>query len=102
MEFVKLKDQLKWLLHKHDMSASQLSRKSGVSKQVISQWLNGSSPRKVEQVKKVADVLSTTIDELCFGEKSQSRESRIMDYQDEINAGYFEVVLRRVKNEIKK
>jgi len=50
------------------MTAAELSRRSGVPKQVLSLWLAGVEPRKLSHLKKVATVLGTTIDALCFGE----------------------------------
>lgn len=85
------------------MTAAQLAKLSGISKQVLSLWLNGGSPRKVEQIKSVADVLGTTVDHLCFGSGFQISKSATtpdeFDYlpTDEWLSGLFEVKIRRVK-----
>lgn len=95
-----LKKQLQLYLEKSDLTAAQLSRKSGVSQQVLSTWLRGGEPRKMEQVKKVADALGTTVDHLCFGEGAQSKEGSMdLDtvFGDEWISGLFEVKLRRIK-----
>jgi len=44
----------------------------------------------------VANVFGLSIEELCYGEKSPAKAS-IEEYSHEINAGIFEVVLRRIK-----
>lgn len=64
-----LKTQLKQLLARHGLSAAALSRKSGVPKQVLSLWLAGVEPRKLSHLKRVAQALGVSIDELCFGQR---------------------------------
>lgn len=94
-----LQKQLKMYLERYDISAAQLSRKSGVSQQVISLWLKGAEPKKLTQVKKVAEVFRTTVDNLCFGETIQTlnnSEIFLLD-QSEWISGIFEIKVRRVK-----
>jgi transcriptional regulator with XRE-family HTH domain len=102
---LRLKSQLRAHLEHQGISASQLSRKSGVSKQTISYWLNGGSPRHLEQVKQVANALCTSVDELCFGEGvSTERPIRKGDSLDmmfgdgsEWLSGLFEIKMRKIK-----
>lgn len=97
---VTLKNQLKLYLERLDLTAAQLSRKAGVSQQVLSTWLQGGEPRKMDQVKKVADALGTTVDNLCFGDGLKGEEKSLnLDeiLGDEWISGLFEVKLRRVK-----
>jgi hypothetical protein len=55
-----------------------------------------SRTKKPEEVKKVAEYFEVTLDYLCFG--IESREQGTFDrHEDEINAGIFEVVLKRVR-----
>ena len=68
-----LKNQLKFYLEENGITASTLARLSGVPKQSISDWLAGSNPRDIRQVKKVADSLKTTIDHLVFGEGKSTK-----------------------------
>ena len=92
-----LKNQLNELLERHHMSASDLSRELDLPKSTISDWLAGSNPKNIGQVKKVADLFEVTLDYLCFGEiPKKPNLARLDDYRDEINAGVFEVVLRRI------
>ena len=62
-----LKKQLNGILQNRSLSAAELSRRSGVPKQVLSLWLAGVEPRKLSHLKRVADTLGLSIDELCFG-----------------------------------
>lgn len=97
---MKLKDQLKKRIKLSGITASQLSRDSGVPKQSISDWLAGRSPRNLDHLKKVADALSVSVDELCFGADETSRnETPILEalLGDEWLSGVFEVKLRRIK-----
>jgi transcriptional regulator with XRE-family HTH domain len=95
---VKLKQHLREHLDKYGITATQLARKSGVSKQVISTWLNGASPRRLEQVKKVADAMGVSIDELCFGiPKQESSQPPQFKINDEWLSGIFEIKMRKLK-----
>lgn len=94
---VKLKQNLKKLLHDKDMTAAQLSRATSIAPQTLNNWLSGQEPRGLIQLKKVADYFGLTIDELAFGPIS-----KIPNKYDErsipeiINAGKFEVILKKI------
>jgi transcriptional regulator with XRE-family HTH domain len=93
-----LQNQLRLYLEHLDLTAAQLSRKSGVSQQVLSQWLHGAEPKKVTQLKKVSEALGCTVDHLCFGEGLKpSMRSEAFPRQNEWLSGLFEVKIRRVK-----
>lgn len=96
-----LKHQLKLFLEHHEMTPAQLSRKSGVSQQVISLWLKGADPKKMSQVKNVADVLGTNVDHLCFGDGLNKEAQKITELDSLLGenwiSGIFEVRFRRVK-----
>lgn len=98
---VNLKKQLTLYLKTRGMTAAELSRKSGISKQVISIWLSGTEPRKISQVKKVASVLETSIDNLCFGDGIDLEHERSTDLEallgDQWISGLFELKFRRVR-----
>lgn len=101
----KLRTHLKELLQQRGMTAAQLARASGVSKQTLSYWLGGGEPRGLEQLRRVATVLETTIDQLCFGEQiPQKNQKQPTDtiaslFGDEWISGVFEIKIRRIKNE---
>lgn len=95
-----LKTQLRALLDKRGMTPAELSRKAGVSKQVISLWQSGAKPKNVEQVKAVADALGVTVDCLLFG-NSDDRETRTGVGLDALLgndwiSGAFEIKIRRI------
>lgn len=96
---LQLKDNLKSKLKSEGISLPTLAKKTGISRKTISNWIEGQKPQNLEHVKIVAEFFGLTIDELCFGPtlKSKSPEtSELEKYREEINAGVFEVVLRRV------
>lgn len=96
-----LKSQLSHYIELRNMTAAELSRKSKVSKQVISQWLGGAQPKKLTQLKDVALVLDTTIDHLCFGSGSDTESKKVTELDALLGDGWiggvFEIKLRRIK-----
>lgn len=98
-----LREQLKLYLQHFDLTAAQLSRKAGVSQQVLSLWLKGGEPKKMSQVKKVAESLGVSMDHLCYGYGIKESEGAVdIDHfiGDSWISGLFEVKLRRVKRKI--
>lgn len=94
---VNLKKHLQKYLSDNDMTAAQLARKSGVSKQVLSTWLNGANPRNIQQVKSVADTIGMTVDQLCFDTANTSTQTQKYEITDEWISGIFELKIRRLK-----
>jgi transcriptional regulator with XRE-family HTH domain len=94
---MKIDKQLRDLIKKSDLTVAQLSRTSGVSAKTIYNWLEGQKPRNFDQVKKVADYFEVSLDFICYGIKGSSDKNSFEDFKDEINAGLFEVILRKVK-----
>jgi transcriptional regulator with XRE-family HTH domain len=92
------KKQLKLYLDKRGLSASDLSRISGVPKQSISDWLGGSSPRNILNVKKVADALLVSIDHLVFGDGFLERSEGVgaLPVANEWVDGVYEVKFRKM------
>lgn len=91
-----LDKQLRALLQKNDITVAQLARATKISAKTLYQWLNGQNPRDLKQVRKVSDYFKVSIDFLAFGVEPTNKKD-ITDFKDEINAGVFEVVLRRTK-----
>ncbi len=86
----------------YDITLSALSKETKVPKQTIHNWLCGTEPKSLNQVRAVAGFFDLTIEELCYGEtskklKSSKQSNPIIEHEDEIRAGVFEVVLRRIK-----
>lgn len=94
---MELKSILRKTIQEKGMTVVALSRTSKVPVQTIHGWLQGSEPKSVRQLKAVADCLGVDLDYLCFGFKPKSEADKIEVFKDEINAGIFEVVLRRAK-----
>ncbi|MBF0361971.1 MAG: helix-turn-helix transcriptional regulator [Oligoflexia bacterium] len=106
---MELKNILKKLIKERDTSIAKVSRTTKIPSKTIYNWLSGSEPKSFLQVKRVADYFEVSLDYLCFGiepnkiHEGNSVTSRGMSsetierYNDEINAGVFEVVLRRIK-----
>lgn len=93
---IKIKTILKKLLQEHDLTAAQLARACKIPPQTINNWLSGQEPRSLNQLKAVADYFEISVDYLVYG-KEEKKQEQIRDYEEEINAGVFEVVLRRVR-----
>lgn len=92
-----IKTILKKLIKEKGITIAHLSRATKVPLQTLHGWLHGSEPKSLRQVKSVADYLEVDLDYLCFGIKPKTSKNQIEEFQDEINAGIFEVVLRRIK-----
>ena len=90
-----LSKNLKALIKKEDMTISQLAKRVDILVQTLHNWISSLEPRSLRQVRRVAEYFNVSIDYLCFGESELRDEIR--EYSGEINAGVFEVVLRRVK-----
>jgi transcriptional regulator with XRE-family HTH domain len=96
LKVMKLGKHLKDLLKSSDTTVAQLSRATGVSSKTLYKWIDGQNPRDISQVKKIAIYFEKSVDELCFGDSPSAKKSPIEAHQAEINAGIFEVVLRKV------
>jgi transcriptional regulator with XRE-family HTH domain len=98
---MELKKNLKKLINDDKITVARLSKETGVPTQTLHNWMLGAEPRSLAQVKTVADYFNVTLDALCFGENSgkniSSEKNKIEQYAEEINAGIFEVVLRKVR-----
>ncbi|EPZ51822.1 Cro/C1-type HTH DNA-binding domain protein [Bacteriovorax sp. BAL6_X] len=94
---MQLSINLRTLLSEFDWSVPKLAKESGVNTQTIHNWLKGQSPRDLGQVKLVANTLSVSLDDLCFSTIEEKSKEVIKQFQDEIYAGRFEVVLRPIK-----
>lgn len=91
---IKLRFVLKKLIKEKGITIASLSRSTKVPLQTLHGWLQGNEPRNIRQVKKVADYFEVDINQLCFGLELQ--KTIIQDLQNVINAGIYEVVLRKI------
>ena len=99
---MRLKVILKGLMESNSMTLTALSKETGVPKQTIHNWLCGTEPKSLDHVRSVARYFNLSIEELCYGEsekksKVTKQANPIEEHEDEIRAGVFEVVLRRIK-----
>lgn len=65
---IQLKRILKGLLREHDQTQAHLSRVTKIPPQTIHNWLAGQEPRKLSQLKLVANYFGVTLDDLIFGD----------------------------------
>ncbi len=91
-----LDKNLENLLKKNNLNIPKLSTVTAISRQTLANWIAGQKPRNIEQVKIVADFFCVSMEYLCFGEEN-SPVNPIQKYDNEINAGVYEVVLRKVR-----
>lgn len=91
-----LSKQLKILIRQHDTTVAQVSRATKISSKTIYAWLQGQRPRDLSKIKSVAEHFNVSLDFLAFGAEIKSK-FKLADYEDEINAGVFEVILRKVR-----
>lgn len=98
---MKLKTILKGLMESHDITLSALAKATGVPKQTIHNWLCGTEPKTLDHVRAVARYFKIGIEELCYGDEEKASKTKsfnpIEEHEEEIRAGVFEVVLRRIK-----
>ena len=62
----RLRHNLAAILRARAMTAAELSRQTGVAKQVLSDWMAGVQPRKLEHLYVVAKTLGVSMEGLCF------------------------------------
>lgn len=93
---MEISKQLEKLLNDSGINVSQLARDVGISSKTLHNWTTGQKPRDIDQVKLVADYFGVSMDELCFGLKASPSVVNFENHKDEINAGIYEVVLRKI------
>lgn len=100
---MKLKVILRSQMDSHGITLSALSKETGVPKQTIHNWLCGTEPKSLDQVRSVAQRFNLSIEELCYGENEKKQKQNLKQpnpievHEDEIRVGVFEVILRKVK-----
>jgi len=102
-----LSKQLEYYMKKKGLNILQLSKLSKIPKSTINDWTNRQEPKKLSQVKAVATVLQTSIDNLVFGSKEDADLEKITEIEHLISgeqwlSGLFEVRIRRVKDKGKR
>ena len=95
-----LKRLLRYYLDLRQMTAAELARRSHISPQTISNWLNGGVAKDINKVKQVADSLGTTLDNLIYGSglgSDQAVELRQILADGHTIKGLFEVEIKMVR-----
>jgi transcriptional regulator with XRE-family HTH domain len=67
--------RFKNLLKQRNLTAAELSRRTGVPKQTLSDWLAGTQPRNMEYVRRVAEELKVTAMDLFYGDCQPKKEA---------------------------
>lgn len=95
---MRIKDVLRALLKKNDLTVAQLARSVKLSNKTIHNWLQGQTPRNLDQLRKVAEYFKVSIDHLCgYQDLPRKEKTPLEQYmEDDIYAGKFEVILRRI------
>lgn len=78
------------------LSLSSLSRLSGISKTTLHGWLTGRKAKNVDQLKKIATILQTSIHQLLYGEPDPF-EQRPQEVLEEIFYGDVRVTVHRIE-----
>ncbi len=97
---MKLGSQLKKILKKNDLTVAKLSRSTKVSSKSIYSWLQGQSPKDLDQVVVVAKFLNVSLDYLITDTVTSEPKLNIADIKninEELNLGNFEIILRKPK-----
>ena len=91
-----LASQLKYILRQKGITVLALSKATEVPVKTLYSWLQSQSPRNLNHLKKVAEHLNVSLDYLLFNE--EKTQTPFEDLKDEINAGTYEVILRKTNN----
>lgn len=95
-----LRHQLKELLKQRGLTSAALAKLAAVPKTTVSDYLAGREPRKMEHIKKLAEALDVTVDNLLFGTPIAAKEPTTVELEDLIGSGWlsgqFEIRLRRI------
>lgn len=78
MNVMKIAKNLEKYLKADEITLNEFSKRVSISPSTIHGWLNGVPPKKLSDLKKVADYFNITLDELCFGEVKKGHETNIV------------------------
>ena len=72
MKITNLKNKIKHLLLEQGLSQSDLAKKIGVHRQVLTNWLSGTRNPKIENLEKIAKALNISVEDLLNDNKNFS------------------------------
>lgn len=93
---MKLSSTLTSLCKKRGITLTELARRSGVPKQTLHNWTTGRRSINPDQIKRVAQVLETSVHYLLYGEQDPF-ESPAEEILREIFSGDVRVTLHRIE-----
>jgi len=65
-----LRKNLEQIMQARKLSLKALADHVSVPPSTIHGWLNGTAPKSIVELKKIADFFGISIDELCFGDQN--------------------------------
>jgi transcriptional regulator with XRE-family HTH domain len=86
--------RLKQLLEKHNLSAAELARKTGIPKSTVQSWLVTGQP-SIDHLDKMASYFNMSIDELVFNRKPKSPAEELFN-EVFIHSGTYRVQVTRL------
>jgi len=94
---MQLSRNIKLLLEERELTLTQASKLSGISKGTLAGWLNGSSinPR-LDQLIQLADALNVSLDFLITGKKPEEPDFEKLLNKIELFNGQFELSIKRI------
>jgi len=73
------------LLQKYGVTAYKVSKETGVTQSTLSDWKNGRSTPKTDNMKKIADYFCVTLDYLTTGKEEPKEKAPELTSRDERN-----------------
>jgi transcriptional regulator with XRE-family HTH domain len=88
---------LKHLLQERRISIRKLAHDTEISPSTIKEWLSGSAPRNLEDVRKVARYLNISFEFLIFGESDECPPEKALEaiFTESIYEGWLKVKIER-------
>lgn len=87
------------LLQKYGLTAYKVAKETGVTQSTLSDWKNGRSKPKTENLKKIADFFGVTLDYLMTGEKKPSHQEITLTVKDDRDIETdIDIVLKKLRN----
>jgi transcriptional regulator with XRE-family HTH domain len=93
---MKFRENLKKAMIEHKITQKKLSIKLGLPISTLHGWLNGVTPKNIQDLKKVANVFGMTVDQLCFDDINEFKLNKTLLQEEKVVAqfGTVELVLR--------
>ncbi len=97
---VNLKLNLKYLLRTRSLNVLKLSKETKLPKSTIADWCAGNSPKRIEQLKILADYFNLSVDQLVFEkdpsifDKPKQQKAEAVEF---ISFGKYDVYLKKIE-----